>query len=83
MCNLQSAKKLRLGRNLTGNSTCPSTRDGEPEWQEVDLYSLEVTHGPFVLVWFSSQRCGVGVKLSYGLTLLDAVGDVDGVLAVV
>ena len=29
MYNLQSAKKLCLGRNLTGDSTCPSTRDGE------------------------------------------------------
>ena len=29
MYNLQSAKRLCLGRNLTGDSTCPSTRDGE------------------------------------------------------
>ena len=28
MYNLQSAKRLCLGRNLTGDSTCPSTRDG-------------------------------------------------------
>ena len=34
MYNLQSAKKLCLGRNLTGDSTCPSTRDGERKTEQ-------------------------------------------------
>ena len=38
MYNLQSAKRLCLGRNLTGDSTCPSTRDGENRFTPESFY---------------------------------------------
>ena len=39
MCNLQPAKRLCLGKNLTGDSTCPSTRDGELDLHLRSLYN--------------------------------------------
>lgn len=59
MYNLQSAKKLRLGRNLTGNSTCPSTRDKETESCGCGgLYrvGLERTDPLVLFVWGGAVR---------------------------
>ena len=51
MYNLQSAKRLCLGRNLTGDSTCPSTRDGKIKKAVTPpLYTKKYVHGPVTLL---------------------------------
>lgn len=56
MYNLQSAKRLCLGKNLTGdsNARAQEIKNLFPH-AEGFIYTKAWVHGPFVLVWFNKR----------------------------